>query len=92
MKRVFSLFLLCTMCVLSLVACSEPDDGHGKPTVLGEESSDMISALIDYLESQHVAHDMAPTYFAIKIRRSKKNGAQPLLVEVDPSKSYYVCG
>lgn len=92
MKRVFSLFLLCTMCVLSLFACSEPDDGHGKPTVLGEESSDMISALIDYLESQHVAHDMAPTSFAIKIRKIKKNGAQPLLVEFDPSKSYYVCG
>mgnify|MGYP004528658079 CR=1 FL=1 len=92
MKRFLSLLLLCAMCILSLFACSEPDDGHGKPTVLGEESNDLISALIDYLESQHVDHDMAPTSFAIKIRKIKKDGAQPLLVEFDSSTAYYVCG
>ena len=92
MKRVFSPLLLCAMCILPLFACSEPDDGHGKPTVLGEESSDLISSLIDYLESQHVDDDMLPTSFAIKIRESKEKGTQPLLVEFDPAKCYYVCG
>lgn len=89
MKRVFSLLLLCTMCILPLFACSGL---HGKSTVLGEESSDLISSLIDYLESRDVAYDMAPTSFAIKIREIKKKGTQPLLVEFDPSRCYYVCG
>ncbi len=89
MKRVFSLLLLCTMCILPLVACSGL---HGKPTVLGDESSDLISSLIDYLESRGVAYDMAPTSFAIKIREMKEKGTQPLLVEFDPSRCYYVCG
>lgn len=92
MKRVFSLFLLCTMCVLSLFACSEPDDGHGKPTVLGGESSDMISSLTEYLESLHQYVTPGETSLAIKIRRIREKGAQPLLVEFNSPECYYVCG
>ncbi len=75
MKRFLSLLLLCAMCILPLFACSEPDDGHGKPTVLGEESSDMISSLTEYLESLHQHITLGETSLAIKIRRIREKGA-----------------
>lgn len=89
MKRVFSLLLLCAMCILPLSACS---DLHGKPTVLGDESSDLIAALSEYLVSLRFDREISDTSFAIKIRESKEKGTQPLLVEFDPAKCYYVCG
>ena len=80
------------MCILPLSACSEPDDGRGKPTVLGEESKDLIAALSEYLVSLKFDREISETSFAIKIRESKEKGTQPLLVEFDPAKCYYVCG
>ena len=92
MKRFLSLLLLCTMCILPLFACSETDNGHGKPTVLGGESSDMISSLTEYLESLHQYVTPGETSLAIKIRRIREKGAQPLLVEFNSPECYYVCG
>ena len=92
MKKFLSFLLLFALLLLTLSACADSDDGHGKPTVLGEESSELISALAEYLESRGWNYEIGETSFAIKIREIKEDGAQPLLVEFDPTNFYYVCG
>ena len=91
MKKFLSFLLLFALLLLSLSACADSDDGHGKPTVLGEESSELISALVKYLGTLRVSYEIEGTSVEIKIDKIK-NGARPLLVEFDASKSYYVCG
>ena len=91
MKKILSFLLLFALLLLSLSACADSDDGHGKPTVLGEESSELISALSDHLQSLLISYSMTEVSLANQIDKIK-NGAQPLLVTFDPSEFYYVCG
>ena len=91
MKKILSFLLLFALLLLSLSACADSDDGHGKPTVLGEESSELISALSEHLQSLLISYSMTEVILANQIDKIK-NGAQPLLVTFDPSEFYYVCG
>ena len=91
MKKILFLLFLCSFLVLSLASCSLFDDGHEKPTVLWQESDELIATLVDYLHSFLTSYDMPDTSLAIKID-DIKDGKQPLLLEFDPSDFYYVCG
>ncbi len=91
MKKLLFLLLLCSLLLLSFSSCAFFGGGHENPTVLGEESDELIVALNDYLDSLMTSYDMPDNSLAIKVDNIK-DGKQPLLVEFDPSDFYYVCG
>ena len=91
MKKILFLLFLCSFLVLSLASCSLFDGGHEKPTVLGQESDELIATLIEHLEFLTYDVGFFSASLGFNIGRIK-GGTQPLLVEFDSSPCYYVCG
>ena len=98
MKRFILILLVCAMLVGCLAACDNLSDNafnqseEPKGTVITKEThAYLLEALNTYLEEFRTEYDMPPKSMEYQIGKIEY-GAQPIFVEVDPSRFYFVCG
>ena len=108
MKKIISIFLICSMLLALLTGCSyfdKKDENKDEDIVNGgggtdeapkgiplDKDSDVIESIIDYIDNYYSDHDMPSNSPEWKLRRIESEVYRPMEVTFDTFDYYFVCG